>query len=468
MTTNALSKLLKKKKLTGEEVGKIILLDLVNSYKGQPTLTQAERDAYVDALVESKDIRAYNDYLQIYRFITGFAVDFESTERAYAVVRLEFVRHVMRLKDAEQNYFQLALQPRILTRRDYEQALKEAKESVSNWTYRLYSLVAYELRKNIEAYKNKEKTPYKRYFDAYKKEQANEQAIKDYRATYEQDNDNPKKDKELTKLVMLDEYLEIYNDAELETKGGMLFFKDDYPELLQAILEEYSQLEGLEYLANLNTDDHIREDLIDFATVYKLDILGAKKDYDDPLLSFNGCDLLSGVAVIETVRGLTKGNIIDGTFYYDLGKGQGRGLSEDVLADKKHIAKIEDIKRQFKQTLRNLQALQYFMLKLVEITGVPDLLIFSKSDGTEKIQYFNALVEDMSIVRYGLLKDEGDPRKLENEIKELYGLGFTVDDIQIKEEEKAKIEEIINNSSSREKAVVRVFNYLLTGDESNG
>ena len=468
MALNTLSKLLKKKKLTGEEVGKIILLDLVNRYKGQPTLTQVERDAYVDSLIENKDIRDYNDYLQIYRMMQGFASDFERFTAIYAHVRAQFIFYLIRLQDAESKYFSLSLQPRIVTRRDYEQALNEAKENVSSWKYSLYNLVSYELHKNIEAYNNKEKTPYKRYFDAYKKEQASKEAIEGYRATYYQSKDNPKKDKELTKLVMLDDYLEIYNDAELETKGGMLFFKDDYPELLQSILENYSQLEGLEYLANLNTDDHIREDLIDFATAYKLDILGAKKDYDDPLLSFNGCDLLSGVAVIETVRGLTKGKIIDGTFYYDLSKGQGRGLSEDVLADKKHIAKIEDIKRQFKQTLRNLQALQYFMLKLVEITGVPDLLIFSKSDGTEKIQYFNALVEDMSIVRYGLLKDEGDPRKLENEIKELYGLGFTVDDIQIKEEEKAKVEEIINNSSSREKAVVRVFNYLLTGDESNG
>lgn len=299
MATNTLSKLLKKKKLTGEEVGKIILLDLVNSYKGQPTLTQAERDAYVDALVESKDIRAYNDYLQIYRFITGFAIDFESQERAYAVIRLEFLRHIMKLIDAEQNYFELALQPRILTRRDYEQALKEAKENVSNWTYSLYKLVKYELFKHIRIYENKEKTPYKRYFDAYKKEQTHEQAIEAYRATYWQDKDNPKKDEELTKLVMLSQYFAIYDDSELETKGGMLCFKDDYPELLQAILEEYSQLEGLEYLANLTTDDHIREDLIDFQTAYKLDILGAKDAYDDPLLTFKGDDLTSGVAVIE-------------------------------------------------------------------------------------------------------------------------------------------------------------------------
>lgn len=459
MATNTLSKLLKKKKLTGEEVGKIILLDLVNSYKDQPTLTQVERDAYVDALVESKDIRAYNDYLQIYRFITGFAVDFESTERAYAVVRLEFMRHVMRLNDAEKNYFQLTLQPRILTRRDYEQALKEAKENVSNWTYRLYSLVAYELNKNIEAYNNKEKTPYKRYFDAYKKEQANQQAIKTYRATY----DNPKKDEDLTKLVMLDEYLEIYNDAELETKGGMLFFKDDYPELLQAILENYSKLEGMEHLANLTTDDYTREDLIDFQTAYKLDILGARDAYDDPLLTFKGRDLISGVAVIESARGIAKGNIKDETYYYFLGRGLGRHLAEDVLADEEYISIIESIKRQFKQSARNLQGFKYFMLKLVEITGVPDLLAFDRKDATAKIPFLEAYVEDISVRRYGLLEDEGDPVELGKQVRKLFSLGFTVDDIQITEAEKEEVESIIRNAPTKGKAVTETFSYLLTG-----
>lgn len=463
MALNALSKLLKKKKLTGEEVGKIILLDLVNSYKGQPTLTQAERDAYVDALVESKDIRAYNDYLQIYRFITGFAVDFESQERAYAVVRLEFMRHVMKLSDAEQNYFRLALQPRILTRRDYEQALKEAKESVSSWTYSLYNLVEYELRQAIESYNNKEKTPYKRYFDAYKKEQASKNAIEGYRATYYQSKDNPTKDKDLTKLVMLDKYLEIYNDAELETKGGMLFFKEDYPELLQAILENYSKLEGLEYLAKLPESEYLNEDLVDFQTAYKLDILDARNTYDDPLLTFKGSDLTSGVAVIEGARGIAKGNIKDGTYYYFLGRGLGRHLAEDVLADEEYISKIEHIKKQFKQIARNLQGFKYFMLKLVEITGVPDLLAFNRDDGTSKIPFFEAYVEDLWVHRYGLLEDEGDPVELGKQVRKLYSLGFTVDDIQITEAEKEEVESIIRNAPTKEKAVIQTFNFLLTG-----
>lgn len=463
MALNALSKLLKKKKLTGEEVGKIILLDLVNSYKNQPTLTQVERDSYVDALVESKDIRAYNDYLQVYRFITTMVVDYESQERAYHAIRQEFIRHILRYSDAENNYFKLSLQPRILTRRDYEQALKEAKEGVSSWTYSLYSLVAYELHKNIEAYNNKEKTPYKRYFDAYKKEQASKNAIEGYRATYVQSKDNPKKDKELTKLVMLDDYLEIYNDAELETKGGMLFFKEDYPELLQAILENYSKLEGLEYLANLNTDDYIREDLIDFETAYKLDILRAKESYDDPLLTFKGHDLRSGVAVIESARGIAKGHIIDGTYYYDLGRGTGRNLAEDILGDEEYLSTIERIKRQFKQIVRNLVAFQYFMAKLVEIIGVPELLAFNRDDGTRRIPFFEAYAEDLWVHRYGLLKDEGDPVELGKQVRQLFSLGFTSDDIQITEAENADLENIIRNAPTKEKAVIQTFNYLLTG-----
>ena len=110
MATNTLSKLLKKKKLTGEEVGKIILLDLVNHYKGQPTLTQVERDAYVDSLIENKDIRDYNDYLQIYRMMQGFASDFERFTAIYAHVRAQFIFYLIRLQDAESKYFSLSLQ----------------------------------------------------------------------------------------------------------------------------------------------------------------------------------------------------------------------------------------------------------------------------------------------------------------------------------------------------------------------
>jgi hypothetical protein len=65
--------------------------------------------------------------------------------------------------------------------------------------------------------------------------------------------------------------------------------------------------------------------------------------------------------------------------------------------------------------------------------------------------------------RYGLLEDEGDPVELGKRVRELYSLGFTVDDIQITEEEKAEIEKLISNAPTKEKAVIQTFNYLLAG-----
>ena len=219
----------------------------------------------------------------------------------------------------------------------------------------------------------------------------------------------------------------------------------------------------MEHLANLTTDDYTREDLIDFQAAYKLDILGARDAYDDPLLTFKGRDLISGVAVIESARGIAKGNIKDGTYYYFLRRGLGRHLAEDVLADEEYISIIESIKRQFKQSARNLQGFKYFMLKLVEITGVPDLLAFDRKDATAKIPFFEALAEDIWVHRYGLLEDEGDPVELGKQVRKLFSLGFTVDDIQITEAEKEEVENIIRNAPTKEKAVIETFSYLLTG-----
>ncbi len=457
MATNTLSKLLKKKKLTGEEVGKLILIDMVNDHLGKPTLSKVEKDAYVDALVDNKDIRTYNDYLSLYRFLGSMILDYESTSRAYAVCALEVIRQISEIKTAENAYFIASLQPRILTRRDYEQALKEAKENVSSWTYSLYSLVAYELRKNIEAYNNKEKTPYKRYFDAYKKEQANQQAIKTYRATY----DNPKKDEDLTKLVMLDKYIDIYDDAELETKGGMLFFKEDYPELLQDILANYSKLEGLEYLTKLPESEYLKEDLIDFQTAYKLDILGAKDTYDDPLLSFKGCDLISGVAVIESARWINKGNIKDGTYYYRLGGLIERHLAENVLASSEIKSSIHRAKKQLMLNAKYLQSFEYILEKMAEITGVKEILVYKKEDGSEALNAIKGMVNDLLIFRRGLMLNEGKQDELSSELKTLLNPNFTIEELKPDAEDIQHVEKIIEEAQSDGKAVMAIANYLL-------
>ena len=133
------------------------------------------------------------------------------------------------------------------------------------------------------------------------------------------------------------------------------------------------------------------------------------------------------------------------------------------MGDEKYISTIERIKSQFKQIVRNLVAFHYFMLKLVEITGVPDLLAFNRDDGTAKIPFFEAYAEDLWVHRYGLLEDEGDPVELGKQVRKLFSLGFTVDDIQITEAEKAETDKIISNAKNKDQAVTNIFKYLLAG-----
>ena len=463
MATNSLSKLLKKKKLTGQEVGKIILLDLVNSYTGQPELTTAERDSYTNAITQSQDVKDYNDYLQIYRFITGMVIDYESTERAFAVAVLQYLINLKKLRSAEDKYESLALQPRILTRRDYEKALQEGRQQVEQFTYSLFSLAKYEIEKTLKTYNAGEPTTYNHLFNEYKDKQASDSAISTYRAMYWQSKKNPKPDNELTLLAMLEKYIYIYDDHERgkDDKGGMLDFRRDYPELLQAIIDKYSQLEGLEYLASLADEDYLKDDLIAFKTAYELNILGAKDSYNDPLLTFRGYDLNQGVAVIESARAIAKGRIKNGTFYYYLGEGITRHLAEDVLADSEHIASIEQKKILLKQMASSLTGFKYFMQKLADITGVPELTAFVRPDKTNKLIYLQNLAEDFYIQRSGLLEDEGNPAEICPQVRSLYSLGFTPDDIQVTAEEEAELEEIIEHASSREKAVINAFNYLV-------
>lgn len=90
---------------------------MVNDHLGKPTLSKVEKDAYVDALVDNKDIRTYNDYLSLYRFLGSMILDYESTSRAYAVCALEVIRQISEIKTAENAYFIASLQPRILTKK---------------------------------------------------------------------------------------------------------------------------------------------------------------------------------------------------------------------------------------------------------------------------------------------------------------------------------------------------------------
>lgn len=460
MTTNALSKLLKKKKLTGEEVGKIILIDMVNDHLGKPTLSKVEKDAYVDALVDNKDIRTYNDYLSLYRFLGSMILDYESTSRAYAVCALEVIRQISEIKTAENAYFIASLQPRILTKKDYDVALSEARDIVKTFKWGVVDILQKELEEHAKLFTESKETPYKYYFDEAKKQSAKGLPAEERRLfVYSEDHK-----KDLSKFDLLVDFFDVYTERETEIKGIELEFKKDFPALTQAILDKYSKFEGLEHLANLSDTDFINDELVDFETAYRLDILDARSLYDTPILEHKGYTLDSGIAIIDETTWQLKTqdlNIKNGTYYYRLGGLIERHLAENVLASSEIKSSIHRAKKQLMLNAKYLQSFEYILEKMAEITGVKEILVYKKEDGSEALNAIKGMVNDLLIFRRGLMLNEGKQDELSSELKALLNPNFTIEELKPDAEDIQHLEKIIEEAQSDGKAVMAIANYLL-------
>jgi len=458
---SAIRTLLKKKKLTGEELGRLLLIDLADTQAGKPNLSQEEIANLHKYIDNATDGRVFNDYTDIQRYIIAFQMDYQIESRKLAVIYLQFHNYWTKIKDAENAYYALATQPRILTRRDYEKLLSEARARVESYSYSFIRLMLHEAETYTPKYKEGEVTPYDNIFKQLEKQSIPTHMVEKYKTIYSRDSDL----EEYNKFDYLHGWIYVYDPAETDDPNSPLEIIEDYPDFVEAVTNRLSKLEGLERLAKMQEADYIRDDLIDFRTAYNLDILGAKKSYDTPILTLdngNGSDLANGVAVIEDTGTVFNQNIKDGTYYYKIGLGISSSLAENVLKDEELINRIAQNHYQLKQSLKRINGFAYGLNKFIEITGVQDLSVFDFSKGKIALDRVISLFEDIEfyIYRYGLLEDERPVTELREEVKALLMPDFTEEDVAIQPHEQAKAEEIIANASSKGEAVRLVGNYL--------
>lgn len=459
---SAIRTLLKKKKLTGEELGRLLLIDLADTQAGKPNLSQEEIANLHKYIDNPTDGKVFNDYTDIQRYIIAFQMDYQIESRKLAVIYLQLHSYWTRIKDAEEAYLALADQPRILTRRDYEKLLSEARARIEDYSYSFTHLMLHEAESYTPKYKEGEVTPYDDIFKQLEKQAIPAHMVKKYQTIYKRDSDL----EEYNKFDYLHGWIYVYDPKETDDPNSPLELIEDYPDFVQAVIDKYSKLKGLERLAKMEEADYIRDDLIDFKTAYDLDILDAKEWYDRPSLTLEngeGSDLASGVAVIEEdVRAVFEQNIKDGTYHYKMKSRLSSSLSENVLKDEEFINNISQAYHQLKQSLKRISGFGYGLSKFIEITGVKELSVFDFSKGQVTheriINSFEGI--EFFIYRYGLLEDERSTIELRKEVKALFMPDFTEEDVAIQPHEQAKAEEIIANASSKGEAVRLVGNYL--------
>ena len=459
---SAIRTLLKKKKLTGEELGRILLIDLADTQAGKPNLSQEEIANLYKYIDNPTDGKVFNDYTDIQRYIIAFQMDYQIESRKLAVIYLQLHYHWTKVRDAENAYCALADQPRILTRRDYEKLLSEARARVEEYSYSFIDLMLKEAETYTNKYESGEATPYDDIFKQLEKQSIPAHMVEKYKTIYAHNSTLEANNK----LDYLHQWKDAYHPAETDDPNSPLEFVKDYPDFVQAVIDKYSKLKGLERLAKMEEADYIRDDLIDFRTAYNLDILGAKKSYDTPILTLDngeGSDLANGVAVIEEdVRAVFEQNIKDGTYHYDIRYGVFSSLSESILKNKELIEEIEQTYFSLKQSLKRINSFGYGLNKFIEITGVKELSVFDFSKGKITLKQIASLYEDIEffIYRYGLLEEERPVTELREEMKALFQPDFTEEDLAIQPHEQERVKEIIANASSKGEAVRLVGNYV--------
>ena len=175
-TKSSIKRLLAKKKLTGEEVGRLMILDLVEAYKkrlsGEVTseglLSDAEKTAMVNGVSGSHDIRVYNAYRDIHNFMINtqpFILMYSMQAELYF---WRLFSTALEICHAEQAESSRQFEPTIMTQKQYDELKKADFDEKMTWEYSPEDVLIDALEYYVEKYNAGEETPFNSHFEASK------------------------------------------------------------------------------------------------------------------------------------------------------------------------------------------------------------------------------------------------------------------------------------------------------------
>lgn len=187
----------RKKKLLGEEFGKMVLSRTIATYEKaingeegiKPILSQSEYDNIIEQLDGEQEALVYNRYVRLSRWIEhettvamGYYYAFQSQMRGYL---LAISTHFM----AEQYLDEVNSRPLIMTQEEYERLSSEAlAEFLSSGNIALGELVYNGITQSFLEYKKhpRRKTKYKEIYDKLKIKKATKKIIAHFNKLYEE------------------------------------------------------------------------------------------------------------------------------------------------------------------------------------------------------------------------------------------------------------------------------------------
>ena len=463
-----IDKIIKSKKLTGEEIGQIMLRDLYVEWKhasedpdvanglkeATGLLNDAQRSALVDGLTKREDIVTYNNYKAMYEHCTRDTLSIGIRQQLADVNALKLMQYLKKIEYAEQANFDAQFDPIIMTQQQYDEIKQKHKEESLRITESPESLIIHALNFYITKYKTGEATPFDKYFEAAKIDLLSNPRIKanyweeghsgyrvlpDGRTSKDMSEEEWKKEvmnyspskygkipnrldeiiwvedpsapEDATKFNVLEYVSGFYFSAETESKETFKEFESDYPELYNALISHLCKMNGLSFLKDITGEDMFNNSLIKWSDLYANNIL----DYPNTIES-----LPQSPKIAVLMNSYNAGVI-------HRGKSAIQYISADTIIENEEY--IKNMLESIVNNLREAQIIKTVFDLFSDYVKVPELKEMSDQINYTIIDMLNSTMENIIdyIIRYG-----SDPlKRTQEEIEETRNLRAAVREILI-------------------------------------
>ena len=155
-----------KGKLTGDEVGRLMIADLIECYKqafhggdaNSGLFTDKEKTELVNAVEGREEIARYNKFRYLNDFLTRFPALSLANEQMFENYYFRLYSLLRQVHAAENEYFFDKFRPLIVTEERYKELVEQELEQKKSWSYTPESLFFDRLKAIIEDYKAGKRT----------------------------------------------------------------------------------------------------------------------------------------------------------------------------------------------------------------------------------------------------------------------------------------------------------------------
>ena len=451
---NKIDKLLKKGKgkLTGDEVGRLMIADLVECYKralkgdssGAGLFSDSEKAELVNGIEGRENIARYNQYRYLNDFLTRFPILLFSREQYFENYYFRLHSLLKTTRTAEDEYSFDWGRPLIVTEEEYKELAAEELENKKSWTYTPERLFFERLDAIMSDYQAGKRTGINAKIEETKSQPIRRERIKsNYWSCNEKGYYRTKDGKtegevepaiwqsllNAGELVFVEDaaapenatafdVLEcaegFYYSEETDSTETLAEFKEDFPAIWDFVWKKLTACKALSSLKAMSYKDYFK-DCITLEELAKANAF----DYREKFTEFSGV-LVNGYMGVAVVKSSINNTFSERTerekrlLYYPF-------LAESLLDDKTSEI-IADQIASIKEALIGVYSYNAALDIIGEKLGIDGLDVFKTDTNrySEMIDFMNCIFMDLhNVRRCGKVPGERPAKELNADLKEL-------------------------------------------------